>query len=205
MMREPRFTEDLAHLPTHAFGHRSLTWWGTIGYIVIEGTSLALVFGAYFFLMAQEYDWPPEPWFPPDMLAGTLFTVILLLSEIPNTLTKKAAEAHDTEKVRKLLPLMAAIGTVLMLIRIFEFPSLNISWHENAYGSIMWALLVLHTALILGDWGDTLVLAALVQTPVGWEGRRLVDTSENALYWRFVWISWLPVYAMLYWLPRWFE
>jgi heme/copper-type cytochrome/quinol oxidase subunit 3 len=33
----------------------------------------------------------------------------------------------------------------------------------------------------------------------------MVDTSENALYWRFVWIMWLPIYVMIYWLPRWFE
>jgi heme/copper-type cytochrome/quinol oxidase subunit 3 len=205
MMREHRFTHDLAQLPTHAFGPRSLTWWGTIGYMVIEATSFVLTFGAYFFLMSHEYDWPPEPWFPPDMVAGTIFTVVLLLSEIPNTMTKHAAEAHDTVKVRKLLPLMAAIGAVLLVIRIFEFPSLNISWHDNAYGSILWALLVLHTALFATDWVDTLVLAALVQTPLGFEGRRMVDTSENALYWRFVWIMWLPIYVMIYWLPRWFE
>ena len=203
MMRPPRFAEDAAHLPTTAFGARSLTWWGTISFMLIEGTSFALTFGAYFFLMAHEYDWPPEPWFPPDMLAGTIFTVILLLSEIPNTMTKKAAEAQETAAVRKLLPLMAVIGAVLLIIRIFEYPSLNISWHDNAYGSIMWALLVLHTALILADWVDTVVLAALVQTPLGFEMRRMVDTSENSLYWRFVWIMWLPIYVMLYWLPRW--
>jgi cytochrome c oxidase subunit III len=203
MMREPHFTDDVGHLPATAFSHRSLTWWGTIGFMVIEGTSFALVFGAYFFLMAHEYDWPPEPWMPPDMLAGTLFTVVLLLSEIPNTLTKKAAEALDTAKVRKLLPLMGGIGALLLIIRIFEFPSLNVSWHDNAYGSIMWALLVLHTALIIGDWIDTVVLAALVQTPLGFEARRMVDTDENSLYWRFVWIMWLPIYVMIYWLPRW--
>ena len=37
----------------------------------------------------------------------------------------------------------------------------------------------------------------------GESGRRMVDVSENSLYWRFVWLSWLPIYVLIYWLPRW--
>ena len=36
----------------------------------------------------------------------------------------------------------------------------------------------------------------------GAEGRRFVDTSENALYWHFIVASWLLVYGVIYWLPR---
>jgi hypothetical protein len=39
----------------------------------------------------------------------------------------------------------------------------------------------------------------------GEQKRRFVDTDENALYWRFVWLSWLPVYVLIYWLPRLFQ
>jgi hypothetical protein len=35
------------------------------------------------------------------------------------------------------------------------------------------------------------------------EDRRMVDVSENAMYWRFVWLLWIPIYLMLYWIPRW--
>jgi cytochrome c oxidase subunit 3 len=34
------------------------------------------------------------------------------------------------------------------------------------------------------------------------EGKRFVDVSENALYWYFVVLSWLPIYAVLYLAPR---
>ena len=42
----------------------------------------------------------------------------------------------------------------------FEFNTLNVLWYDNAYGSIIWALLVLHTTHIVTDWVDTVVLAA---------------------------------------------
>lgn len=203
MSLQPHFTEDLSELPNDIVGSGSLTWWGTIGFMVIEGSFFALTFAVYFFLMNQEQHWPPEPWRAPDWLAGTLFTILILLSEIPNTWIKKAATDNEVEKVRRLLPLMGVIGLVLLVIRAFEFTSLNIHWYENAYGSVIWALLLLHTTHILTDWVDTIVVAALVRTPLGYERRRMIDVCENSMYWRFVWLTWIPVYLMLYWVPRW--
>ena len=205
MSLRPSFVEDVSALPTHAFSHRSLTWWGILGFMVIEGTAFALTIAAYFFLMSQEQEWAPRPWNPPGLIPGILFTVIMLLSEIPNTMIKKAAEKYDLDAVNKLLPAMTAIGAVLLIIRGFEFNSLNVMWYDNAYGSIIWALLFLHTTHVATDWGDTIVLWRLMRTPHGEDPRRMVDTDENALYWRFVWLSWLPIYALIYWVPRLFR
>ncbi len=199
----PSFTEDVSSLATHAFGHRSLTWWGVVGFMVIEGVFFAMLFAAYFFLMSHEQDWPPEPRIVPDLLAGTLFTMLILISEIPNTLIKNAAKAHDTHKVRKLIWIPVAIGLVLFVLRGLEFNSLHLMWYDNDYASVIWALLFLHTLHLGTDWVDTVVLAFLAQTEQGFEPRKLVDTEENSFYWRFVWLSWLPVYLLIYWLPRW--
>jgi heme/copper-type cytochrome/quinol oxidase subunit 3 len=115
---------------------------------------------------------------------------------------KKAANAHDTAAVRRLMPVMVAVGVLLLVIRGFEFNSLNCRWTDNAYGSVIWALLVLHASHLLTDWIDTVVLAALMRTDLGYEGRRFVDVDENSLYWRYVWLLWLPIYLMIYWVPR---
>lgn len=202
MIRPVRFTDDVAALPTHKFGPSSLTWWGTIGYMLLEGTAFGLAFATYFFLMGHEQGWPPEGRRPPDLLAGTLFTLVILLSEIPNTAIKKAANEGDVRTIRRLLPLMVAVGAVLLVIRGFEFNSLNVLWTDNAYGSITWALLLLHTTHIGTDWFDSVVLWLLMRTPLAYEGRRLVDTDENSLYWRYVWLLWIPIYLMIYWIPR---
>jgi heme/copper-type cytochrome/quinol oxidase subunit 3 len=201
MIREPRFTDDLADLPTYKFGTSSLTWWGIIGFMVIEGAAFGLTFAAYFFLMGHEQGWPPEGRQAPNLLFGTLFTIVILLSEIVNTRIKKAAEAHDVPTIRMLMPVMVGIGVVLLIVRGFEFNNLNVRWTDDAYSSIIWALLLLHAAHLLTDWIDTVVLWALMRTPLGYEGRRLVDTDENCLYWRYVWLLWIPIYLMIYWIP----
>jgi cytochrome c oxidase subunit III len=202
MIPLPRFTDDVAGLPTHKFGPSSLTWWGIIGFMLIEGGFFALTFAAYFFLMGHEQGWPPEGRQAPDLIAGTLFMLVMLFSEIPNTMIKKAAKAGDVGAIRKLMVVMVAVGIVLIVIRGFEFNSLNCRWTDDAYSSVVWALLFLHTTHLITDWGDTVVLGALMHTDVAYEGRRQVDVDENALYWRYVWLMWISIYVMIYWIPR---
>jgi heme/copper-type cytochrome/quinol oxidase subunit 3 len=196
-----RFVGDASRLPDFGFGHRSTTWWGVCGFMLIEGTGFALAFAAYFFLMAQEQQWPASA-NPPDLLWGTLTLVLLLASEIPNIWVKRAAEAMDLGKVRIGLVVMSMIVLPIVVTRAFEYDHLNVSWDRSAYGSITWALLLLHTVHLATDWVDTLVLTVLMHTDHGKKGRRFVDTSENALYWHFIALSWVAVYAVIYWVPR---
>lgn len=200
-MIPPRFTQDVSHLPTHAFGHRSVTWWGVMGFIAIEGAGFLLAFSAYFFLMGQEAAWPPAS-DAPLLLFGTTFTLFLLLTEPLNMWIKRAAEAEDIEKVQIGLVLMSVAGALLLVVRGFEYTGLPIAWDRNAFASITWALLLIHTVHLLTDWVDTLVLTALMFTKHGASGRRFTDTAENSVYWHFVVLSWLPVYALIYWAPR---
>jgi cytochrome c oxidase subunit 3 len=61
---------------------------------------------------------------------------------------------------------------------------------------------VLHTAHLVADVLETIVVwVMLMAGPI--DGRRFVDVSENQEYWDFVVLVWLPVYATLYWVPRW--
>jgi heme/copper-type cytochrome/quinol oxidase subunit 3 len=91
---------------------------------------------------------------------------------------------------------------VLLIVRYFEFPALRVAWSDSAYGSITVALLGLHTAHLITDLIDTIVLTVLMFTRHA-HGRRFVDSAENAIYWNFVVAAWLPIYALIYFFPRW--
>jgi cytochrome c oxidase subunit III len=191
---------DVSGLPTYAFGHRSLMWWGTLGMVLIEATVFAIAIVTYFYLRDQSYTWPPHG-APPLLLYGTLHTVVLLLSAIPNHWTKHRAEREDLRGVRIGLVVCLLFAGVLLVIRAFEFGALQTSWNTSAYGSIVWALMLLHTIHLVTDVIDTVVLAVLMFTgPLS--GRRFVDVSENAMYWYFVVGSWLLIYATVYLAPR---
>jgi len=191
---------DIRDLPTYAFGHRSIMWWGTIGFVAIEGTVFVLAVMTYFYLRAKSLQWPPNlP--PPDLGAGIVNMLILLASCYPNQRAKRAAEDEDAGGVKLWLVVCLAFGVAFNIVRIWEFRGLNCRWDTNAYGSIAWTLLGLHTTHILTDVADTAVLTAAVFLR-RIDGHRFVDVSENAFYWYFVVLSWVPLYAVLYLVPR---
>jgi cytochrome c oxidase subunit III len=97
---------------------------------------------------------------------------------------------------------MALFGIIPLIPRVFEFGALHVSWDSNAYGSITWTLLGLHTTHLITDLADTLVLLVLMFTRHGRNKRRFGDVQDNAMYWNFVVLTWLPIYACLYGVPR---
>jgi heme/copper-type cytochrome/quinol oxidase subunit 3 len=200
--RPLQFMGDLSQLPGHGHSHRSLTWWGMMGLICVEGTALALAFAAYLYLAGHEQHWPPQQ-IVPDVGWGTAFTVILVLSFVPNMVLNKRAEQEKIGPVRGWLVVMTLLGFVLVVIRYFEFKSLHVAWSDSAYGSIVITLLGLHTVHLVTDLYDSVVLTVLMFTRHGEAGRRYVDVAENAIYWNFVIYIWLPIYVLLYFGPRW--
>jgi cytochrome c oxidase subunit III len=197
-----RATVDVTSLPDHAFGSRSVMWWSTMCVIAIEGTVFALAIAGYFYLQGNEDGWPPPATRLPGYFWGTVNVFVLLVSLIPNQLVKRAAENRDVAKVRLWAPIADLFAVAFVVVRVFEYEQLNVSWDSNAYGSATWTLLSLHTIHLVTDLIDSLVLTVLMFTRHGHDPRRLVDVAENSFYWYFVVLSWLPIYGVLYWAPR---
>jgi heme/copper-type cytochrome/quinol oxidase subunit 3 len=192
---------DLSGLTTKAKGSASATWWGTLAFMLLEGTGFALSIAIYLYLMSHASDWPlraPNP----DLGPGTWLTAILLVSLVPNYLVSRWAGAENMRRTRIGLIVMSLLGLAPLIPRAYEFAAAHIAWDGNAYGSVVWLLLGLHTTHIVTDLVDTVVLAAVMFTRHGDNSRRFGDVQDNALYWYFVVFTWLPIYFCIYWVPR---
>ena len=199
--RDTRRVLDVSVLPRCVFGHQGLIWWGTAGFMVIEGSMFVIVLVVYFYLRIQVSDWPPgQP--DPDLRYGTWNLVTVLVSLVPAYIAKKKAEAFDLAGVRLWLTVLVLFGVAAVVLRAFEYYTLNCRWDDNAYGSVVWLLLSMHTIHVATDVVDSGVLLALALTgPI--TRRRFVDWSENSLYWYFIVAWWIPVYVTIYFMPRW--
>ena len=192
---------DVGVLPDSAFGHQGLIWWGTVGFMVIEGSMFVIAIVAYFYLRLKVEAWPPS--LPdPDPTYGTINLILVLVSIVPAALSKKAAEMFDLPKARRWLAVLVVMGMAAVVLRAFEYPALNSRWDDNAYGSIVWLLLSLHTIHVATDVVDSMVLLVMASTkPM--TRKRFVDLSENSLYWYFIVAWWMPIYLIIYFAPRW--
>ncbi|HEX2528917.1 MAG TPA: cytochrome c oxidase subunit 3 [Geminicoccus sp.] len=192
--------EDVSRLPTYGFGPVSPMWWGTLGLFAVEGMGFVLAIGMYLYL------WFVAPQPPPGLPApshwpGTLALLALLASWWPNALAAKAGKEEDLPRVRVLLVIMTLVALVIIGIRFYEFWNLPFSWDANGYASTVWFILGLHAAHVITDAGDTIVLAVLMFTRHG-HGKRFSDVHDNAFYWYFVIVTWIPLYLLIYWFPR---
>jgi len=192
---------DVSDLPTVVFGIRSVTWWGILGMMAIEGMVFVLMIASYFYLRTRTIEWPPHR-NPPALFWGTLNLAVFLISTIPNEWYRRRAKKGDLRAVRIGLITLSLFGMANVVIRYFELLHLNTDWSIDAYGSAVWTLMGLHVVHLLTDLVDTIVLAVLFFTPMV-EGKRFMDASENADYWYFVVLWWIPIYLVIYWAPRW--
>jgi cytochrome c oxidase subunit III len=193
---------DVSALPDQgAFGPAGLIWWGTVGFMVIEGSMFVMVLITYFYLRLRVEEWPPS--LPnPSLFYGTLNLVILFASVWPNHRARIAGEECRATEARVWLVVCVLFGLVLLVVRGLEFTALNARWDDNAYGSITWALMVLHTMHLATDVADTGVLAALAYAhPI--TKHRFIDIAENGVYWYFIVAWWIPIYLTVYFAPRW--
>jgi cytochrome c oxidase subunit III len=199
-MRPTRVIADVSHLPRVVFGHRSQAWWGTLGFIVIEGSTLFICAVSYFYLRRNFSAWPPEHVLRPALLIPTIQATLMLLSNIPMAAVGRASRRMDLGGVRRGMAICSVLVVIMVLLRWFEFKSLNVRWDSNAYGSAAWATVTAHGTLLLLEAAETLAFTVLLFTgPV--EQRDLGGSSDNAVYWYFMTGIWIPLYAVVFLSP----
>src|SRR4029079_2687906 len=125
-------TLDVSALPPGAFGSRTLTFWGTLGIVAIESAVFALAIGAYFYLVSRFPAWPPHGVAAPELRWGTLNTLVLLGSLLPNELARRAGEKGVLGGVRIWMVVCLVFVVAFNIVRIFEFAHLNVMWDHDA-------------------------------------------------------------------------
>ncbi|HEY7164513.1 MAG TPA: cytochrome c oxidase subunit 3 [Candidatus Binatia bacterium] len=192
---------DVSALPPIAFGERTTVWWGVLGLFAIEGTMFALLAATYFYLLRNFESWPPAETPAPDLLPGTVNMILLLISIWPMRIAHRAALDEQRSPIWLWLAVCIGFGTVSLVLRAFEFKAMHCRWDTNAYGSIVWTMLGMHVVHLLASTVENVLIGVLMlRGPV--ERKHFVDTNVNALYWYFVVLVWLPIYAIIYFTPR---
>lgn len=192
---------DVHQLPDLAERSRTPLWWAMIFLVLIEATVFGTLIAAYFYLRVGEPQWPPAGIKPPDLLLPTLNTGILLASSVSMVWADKSVGRGNMRALLLGLWVSIVLALVFLALKVVEYSTLDYQWDTYAYGSIVWTISGFHgahvTALIL----KTIIVA--VQSRFGnfRQGRVLV-VQVNGIYWHFVVVAWIPLYIVLYLVPR---
>jgi heme/copper-type cytochrome/quinol oxidase subunit 3 len=193
---------DAATLPDQRPSQHAPVWWGNTLTIVIEAAGLAILIATYFYIRHDFDSWPPARTRLPDLPIPTLNVAMLVVSILPMWYAAKLARAHEKANVTAALLVGCVVfGIAAAVLRIVEFKSVHTRWDTDAYGAIVWSILAVHFAHIIAATFETLSIAILMLAgPV--EEKNYVDVTANALYWYFVALSWVALYALVFLSPR---
>lgn len=183
-------------------GHGEMAWWGMVFLLAIETTVFASLIFSYFYLRAGFPGWPPPGIDPPPLLLPTLNTFVLLASAVPVAWADRGIRRGDQRAVRAGKLGGQALLVVFLVLKVVEYGGYDYTWSTNAYGSIVWTITGFHVAHV-----TVALLKSAVVLTLAWRGyfseRRYLGVQANALYWYFVVLVWIPIYATVYLSPRW--
>jgi heme/copper-type cytochrome/quinol oxidase subunit 3 len=188
---------NVSGLPSFAFGRRDPRWLAVMLLIAIEGSVFGLVGFTYFYTRSRLDVWPPTAVGTREIALGGAVLATLAASAVTNHLVNRAACDANLPAARLWLAITTFFSALALAIRAAEFTGLPFRWDSNVFGSVFWAGLCLHTMhLIAGNIENGLFLVLLYRGPI--EKKHLVDLEVNGVYWYFVVLAWLPLYAILY-------
>jgi cytochrome c oxidase subunit 3 len=185
---------DAARLPHVGWGPAAAVWWAVWSLITIEGTVFVLLVTVYVYLRGIATAWPPEGIRLPGLAGSTANVLLLLASVVPTVGAHRRATTHYL-----VVATVLSLGTIAL--RGVELAQLHVRWDGHAYGSIVWTILGTHLSHLVASTLEDVLLCLLMRFgPL--EDRHYVDVTVSALYWYFVVAAWIPLYLLVYWLPR---
>jgi cytochrome c oxidase subunit I+III len=193
---------DVAALPDHAFSHHAPIWWGNLLMIFIEGAAFAILAASYFYIRRNFDAWPPPRTALPDLGISSINLLLIVVSAAPFWNAARLALRHERPVIVGIwLTLGVLFGIAAIVLRVFEFKALHTRYDSNAYGSITWTILSVHFAHLLAGTIETFLIALVMFVgPV--EKKHYTDASVMAVYWYFIVISWIALYAIVFIAPR---
>ena len=199
---------DVSKLPPHVEDHTSPIWWGNIFMLFIETTMFAMLVGTYFYLRMNFTAWPPVRsdvglyHTNPDLGFATANLLLLLASCVPMVMVDLACLRMDLRVVRIGMVVMVLLGLGTIALRCLEFGGLKFRWDDNAYAAIVWTTLGMHLLHLITGTAENFLMTLWVWLK-GLDVQHARDVRVGASYWYWIAGIWVPLYAIVYFGPRW--
>lgn len=187
------------NIPVGPIGRHGLGWWGVGTLVASEAALFAYLLFAYFYTGATaQPGWLLEP--HPVLKLALPNTILLLASSVAAWFGERGVLKYRRSQALVGFGGAFVMGVVFVVVQWFEWHAKAFSLGTSSYASLYFVTTGFHIAHVLVGIA---VLAALF----GWTAidyfspRRRLSVSAGVLYWHFVDIVWLFVFATYYVTP----
>lgn len=180
---------------------RSTGWWAILLLVFIELTVFTGLIASYFYLFANATVWPPDGISAPSMGVPLIYTAVLLASGILAWIGDRDLANGNMQRMRLWRGAGIIALIVFLVLKVTEYSQLPYQWDDNAYSSIVWLIAGFHTLHV-----TTVLLKEIAVQALAWRGffneTRRGAVEGATLYWIFVVVMWIPLFATVYLFPN---
>jgi len=205
----PTEHNPLASMPHDTHGGISNPVLGMLLFITSEVMFFGGLFAAYFSLRANAPQWPPinpesgEPFHLAILPFVGPATILLILSSVTCQLAVWGIRRDDRTAFIRAMTVTVILGIVFLVMQLIDYSLLGsegLTLSSGQYGTTYYTLTGFHGAHVFG--GVIMLSVVLYRGMVGQFSGRHYDAVEGAsLYWHFVDVVWILLFALLYLLP----
>jgi cytochrome c oxidase subunit III len=190
-----------AHTAEHHAEHPDYRTLGLLTFLTSESVMFLGFFIAYLFLRGITLQWPPEGT-EVELLVPTINTIILVSSSFVIHKGDVAIKKDDLKGMRFWYIATAVMGAVFLVGQVYEYLTLGYGLTTNIFSNCFY--------LMTGFHGLHVFIGLLLILGVLWRSRRPghYNASKHTgiemaeIYWHFVDIIWIVLFALLYILTQ---
>jgi cytochrome c oxidase subunit III len=168
---------------------------GMVLFISSEVMFFGALFGAYFTIRSRTPAWPPAG-AEIETLLPALATGVLIASSATMHRADARAAAADRRGTGVWLLVTLALGALFLSTQVYEYSQLGFGPSDHSFGTLFYALTGFH---------GLHVFAGLVAVGLAWlKNARAVEGTPHgtvlatSIYWHFVDVVWVLLFATLY-------
>ena len=178
-------------------------YWGMALFVATEATMFASLLTSYLFLGTANPGWPPPGVERPKLVLPPIMTVILLASSATLFWAEHGIKSGARNRLRIGLGLTILLGVIFLVVQGVEYHDKleKLRPWANSYAASFYTITGFHalhviTGLLLLGYAE--VRAFLSH----FDAEHHLAVKNVSLYWHFVDVVWLFIFATLYLSPR---
>ncbi|NJK79166.1 MAG: heme-copper oxidase subunit III [Chloroflexaceae bacterium] len=165
-------------------------------------SELMLFFGllsSFFFLRGALPEWGPPSGQSYDLTLPIITSVILFASAGTMHLAYRAIQHDQRQRFEQMLTVTMLLGALFIVGQIYEFSTIGFNFQDGAYAAIVLLTIGTHAAHVA--IGVLIFVVVHIRASLGlFNAQRHMAVEMCALYWYFVALIWVVIFAILFFL-----
>ncbi len=178
--------------------HPDFRMYGVLVFLCAESMIFLGLFIAYLSFRLMAPSWPPEGTPELELLLPGINTLILISSSFVIHRADTAIKQDDEKGMRLWFGITAAMGAIFLAGQVYEYMHLEFGLSDNLFASTFYVLTGFHGLHVL--FGLLMMLAVLFRSRAAghYSHENHFGIEATELYWHFVDVIWIILFALLY-------